>query len=307
MKNPLPLIIFLILTTICKAQDIVVADAVDKTPIPFVTVKFNDTGLYTNEKGILRTDLTKTKSLELHHLGYKTLEINTGDIQDTILMHPQAALLNEVVINAKRENSIQLKPLKSNRSFGDTPIPQASEIFIVMHPKNDLLNFFVDEVTIPFRKRNRWDRKDYLEGTRAFVRINIYEVKNNLPSTQIYSSDPITIQAQEKDEIKLDLTDLYIQFNENGLSFGIEFLGYYDGNENPIKSDNNLPLFFRPTLTGKSSKSYTATTYRKYIFDKETHITPINDIINRDDGFLDREYYRNLSIGLKLSNLDPDK
>lgn len=307
MKSIILLSIFLIIVTISNAQDIVVADAVDKSPIPFVTVKFNESGLYTNEKGILRTDLTKTKSLELYHLGYKTLKIYTVDIQDTIYMQPEATVLNEVVIDMKGHNTTLLKPLKSGKGFSISYLLLSMENSIVIHPKKEITGFYVDEVTIPFHKRNKWLTKDYLKKTKAFVRINIYQVDNNLPSTQIYSSNPIEIHAQDKDEITLDLSRHLIQLSQKGLSFGIEFLGFYDDNDNLIEFDDDTPSYVLTTLTGKTSNSYDATTYIKYIFNKETNFILMNDFINRDDGFLKKEYHRNLSIGLKLSNPNPGK
>ena len=305
MKKIIFLSISLSLIAICKAQDIVVADAVDKTPIPFVTVKFNQSGLYTNEKGILRTDLTKTKNLELHHLGYKTLRINTVDVQDTIFMQPEATLLNEVVIDVKGHNTTFLKPLKSNNFFPSAHLLMAQEHAIVIHPKKGIAGFYVDEVTIPFHKRDKWRTKDYLKEAKAFVRVNIYEVDNNLPSTQIYSSDPIKIDAQDKEVIVLDLSHHLIQLNQKGLAFGIEFLGFYDDGDHMIHFDDDTSPYVLTTLTGKTSKFYTATTYRIYIFEEEAQFIPINDLINRNDGFLKKEYYRNLSIGLKLSNPNP--
>ncbi|MEX2349778.1 MAG: hypothetical protein WD554_02765 [Flavobacteriaceae bacterium] len=302
MKKNITLLIFVFLMSIGKAQDIIVADAENRTPIPFVTVKLDETGLYTNEKGIFRTDLSKSKSLELHHLGYKTLKVNTVDIQDTLFMKPEATLLNEIVINIKGENSIQLKPLRSSRKFKSYILAMAWENVIVLHPNKEILDFFVDEVTIPFNKRNKSTKQDYLEGTKAFVRINIYEVENNMPSKQTYSSNPIEIHAQDKDEIKLDLSDLFIKLSEKGVSFGIEFLGFYDDNDNLIKSDDGTRQYIRTSLTEKASKSYTATTYIKNIFREEATFKPLNYFINNYHPGGIKDYDHNLRIGLKLSS-----
>jgi hypothetical protein len=307
LKTLFSLIISLTLVTFSKAQEVVVADAENRTPIPFVTVKLNEIGLYTNENGVFRTDLSKSKSLELHHLGYKTLKVNTVDIQDTLFMKPEATMLNEIVINTKGENNIQLKPLRSSRKFKSFILDMAWENIIVLHPNKEILDFFVDEVTVPFQKMDRWTKKDYLEGTKAFVRINIYEVENNMPSKQIYSSDPIEIHAQDKDEIKLDISELFIQLNEKGLSFGFEFLGYYDDNENPIKSDDGTRQYVGTSLTEKTSKLYTATTYIKNIFGEEATFKPLNYFINSYHPGGIKDYDHNLRIGLKLSSPNPGK
>ncbi len=43
--------------TQCVSQKIIVADSVTKTPLAFVSIKYNDGGLYTNEKGWFYLDV----------------------------------------------------------------------------------------------------------------------------------------------------------------------------------------------------------------------------------------------------------
>ena len=87
------------------AQQVVVVDALDHTPIPGVAV-FNDLKTQTaitNFDGYVTIDeFIQSDKIYFQHLSYHKFSALTSVIQDTVFLSPKATSLNEIVISASK-------------------------------------------------------------------------------------------------------------------------------------------------------------------------------------------------------------
>lgn len=98
----------------CHSQRIFIVDSIDKTPLAFVAVKYDKGSLYTNEKGWFNVDVIKGDTIELSLLGYKTKQIQTNKIKDTIYLSTELTQLDEVIVlNQDKNATLYIKSQKA--------------------------------------------------------------------------------------------------------------------------------------------------------------------------------------------------
>jgi len=291
------IILFVLAIFSGQAQKVVVADSVSKKTLPFVTVKYGDTGFYTNEKGtFIWTQDQQIDSIELSHLGYENLTIRREKIKDTIYLVPTPAVLDEVIVSSKKQHTEFIKPNKKARFVGSFLLSPKTEILSVLYPNGKYTDAYIEKIHILITKKFPFEIKS--KTTEAVLRVNIYKVVDGLPTEQLYSSTSIKISGHSKDEISIDLSDENITMNSDGLCFGLEMIGFYD-NYQEVKPENT---FVRVVLTNKENKAFSAKTYLRFLFDEKDIYHPLNDLLDkRSEGLnISKHIKHNLSIGFDL-------
>ncbi len=273
-------------------------DSIEKTPLSFVTIKFDGGGLYTNEKGKFNLSEIKGKSIELSILGYRTKHLMLSAIKDTISLSLKATPLDEVIVSDKSKwNKTVIKPPKKARNFGADVLFPKNELLLVLFPDTLYEKSYIEDLTFNFvRKTGSKDYKQALQGIEAVIRVNLYQVDEEMPSDQVYASEPIKISSFLKDETILDLSNEFITIPKHGIFIGLEMIGYYDQVFNEVSDQG----YIRPMLTEKDYEGFTAKTYLRYPLNQDKKMILIGDLLKKG-GMYKGNFDRNLSIGLTLS------
>lgn len=296
MKNILPVLFITLCCYKSLSQKIVVVDSLTKNPLPFVAIKFNESGFYTSQKGDFNLNQINADFFEVSLLGYKKAKLKTVNVKDTIFLTNEINQLDEVILSTKKAVTKELKLSKSPKKFGSWVLQPKSEILTSIYPTEEIKNFHIDKINIEFAKiREKIELKN--SNVKAYVRLHLYEIENNKPSNSIYSSEPINVNSFKKDNITFDISKNYITLRKDGIFIGLELIGYYT--DEKIYNDSN-PIV-RPLLTDKGNNSYESKTFIRYIFKNQNHIISINDLIKRGMP-KDKEITRYLNIGLEISN-----
>lgn len=296
MKNILPVLFITLCCYKSLSQKIVVVDSLTKNPLPFVAIKFNESGFYTSQKGDFNLNQINADFFEVSLLGYKKAKLKTVNVKDTIFLTNEINQLDEVILSTKKAVTKELKLSKSPKKFGSWVLQPKSEILTSIYPTEEIKNFRIDKINIEFAKiREKIELKN--SNVKAYVRLHLYEIENNKPSNSIYSSKPIDVNSFKKDNITFDISKNHITLRKDGIFIGLELIGYYT--DEKIYNDSN-PIV-RPLLTDKGNNSYESKTFIRYIFKNQNHIISINDLIKRGMP-KDKEITRYLNIGLEISN-----
>lgn len=293
-KRPYFLILLIAINFNAASQNVVVVDSVSKLPLSFVAIKFGTTGFYTSIDGEFRLDSISSDSLEISILGYRNVKLKTITIKDTIFLGNELNELDEVVLSIKPKAVKKVKLSKSPNSFGSWPLQPESEILVSIQPSDEIKDYYLNKVNIQFEKvREKKELKN--TGVRAYVRLHLYVLDNNEPSTLIYSSKPIDVNSFDGDEVWFDVTEEQIILEKNGLFVGLELIGY----TSDIGEKEHSNSIIRPSLTDRSNDYFLSETYIRYIFKDQAKLTSLNKILEK--GMPNKPIDRNLNIGLELS------
>lgn len=273
------------------SQKIVVVDAETKEPLPFTTIKFNDTGIYSDINGVFETARIAADSIEISMLGYESYTTDLNTLRDSIFLFLKPTVLNEIIIS-RNQTIKNIEYLRKPNNLGEWPLQPGSEFLVFISPKKEIENFKINKLKIKFSKVS--ERKD-LKNTdiKGFIRLLIYDVKNNLPNSIIFYSSPMDVNSFGKDEILVDISNQAIILNSEGLFVGLEMIGYFLDNEPVV---DTAPVL-RPNLTDQDSKYFDAKTYIRFTFDKQLELFPLNEILKNTTR---KNYSRNLNIGLEI-------
>lgn len=283
--------------TLCFSQQIIVLDSITKRPIPYVTVNTgNNTGLYSNEHGTFLIGLNDFTSLELSHVGYKTLYVQRGKVNDTLFMLPKTKVLQEILIKKNNTPDLILKAEKRAKNFSSLALIPQTELLTVIFPDKKIVNATIKDVVFTFA--NNIEKRDEYETyskINAVVRINVYDVEVNHPNIRVFSSLPFKISSYLEDKITLNLSENDIKITEKGLCFGVEMIGYSKETDLvEVKS-----AFIRPGLTDKQNKFFSSRTFLKYTFDDTSKILPVKELLMRGMSG-GKEIDRNLILGMTV-------
>jgi hypothetical protein len=290
------ILVTLFTINLCSSQNHIVIDTITKQPIAYVAITLgNNDGLYSNEKGEFYLKEESKDSISIISLGYYNFKQSISKLRDTIYLIPKVEKLDEIVINTKK-NKLKLIGLSKKGGVLGWQLLPKNEIIAFLIPNKNYENAFLEKIYIPIKKSLVYNSikklKKKNEKYIGVLRINIYDIEDELPKTKIFSSLPIKFSMKNKNEIILDISDELIQFSKNGIGIGIEMIGRINSN-GVIEYDNHAQLM--PQFSNKTTKDFVITTYHKSVFYKE--LFPANDYIN-----LPKEY--NLSIGFTVSGYD---
>jgi len=297
IKTFKPLLLFLSIFYSAKveAQKIIVVDSITKAPLSFVAVEYDNTGFYTSIDGEFDLKMVISDSLKIRLLGYKTKKYKTSTLKDTIFLQPNSYQLDEVILTRKQDKTKNIKFLKGAKSFGSLPLNPKSEIITSINPSDEIKNYFLDKIIIPFSKVI--EKKEFKNTKiKAYVRIHIYNSINNNISESLYSSPPKDVNSFTKDLVTFDISDQMIVLNENGIFIGLELIGYYLDSKAYEKANSVI----RPQLTSKRNDYFKSNSFLRFVFKNYEELVPLNEIMKKANPN-GKVLYRNLNIGLELS------
>lgn len=224
MKNLIKQILIITLAIIISftGYSQIAGKVIDETtgqPMPFVNVglKGKGIGTVTNEQGdfVLNiSDDNKKDTLKISHLGYRNIEItleqinNSANTENLVFeMELENYELKEFVIQPKKVWKKQLgNEVKNNAvTFGFTTNNLGCEVGVEMKvPKNK--RCFIDSIFFNIAKC-RYDS--------ILFRVNIYSIKNDLPDSNLLTKPLYIVYAQESGTMKLDVTSLHLETNDD--------------------------------------------------------------------------------------------
>lgn len=225
-------------------RQLIVYDAINRDPIPYVTVKVLHTtdGTYSDEAGKFEVKISDKDSLLLTCVGYQSKIIVPQ--RDTILLDPIMIHIQEVNVKPLKEQSIGLFKSKTGIKFYFTSsinyelalkisIPESYTFYRIKGVKLDALN----------------------TKARSLARLHIYsQNKDGLPDMELLTEDIIINTTFQANSI-IDLSRLNLILNNRTVFVGIEAI---KGNIS-YKPHSGDCIGFGLTLTDKRPITYSRT------------------------------------------------
>ncbi|WP_431158413.1 hypothetical protein [Winogradskyella poriferorum] len=267
---------------------IILTDSLTHYPVSYAAVSFgNGNGIFADDDGkffFTKKLYPDIDSLFISALGYKSLNLSTKQLTDSILMVPQADELDEVVIGIKNNRKYKQEKIKPylDDDYYKCWLPTIESEIAVYFPKNSNKDQKVTNVFFPIaleskdwnkRKKSNSDKKKF----STLFKVNFYSNNNGYPG-KVLTYETIVFRATERngDFFDLDVDDLNIYIPKNGFFVSLQVLGYTDKNGKllpnkkykEIKSKTGtvkIPTNFRPLLPF-TDKVINKNTYVKRIF-----------------------------------------
>lgn len=289
------LFIYLFFTSIASySQTKIVVDSITKEPIPYVGIKFNTTGFYTESNGTFNLPNEIFDSLEIFHLSYHPKILKKVE-NDTIYLTPKTTILKEIVISNKKNNiNLEPFPAKKTKGFKNFLVHPSSYLLTFLTPKDKEKSFILENVILPFDKAFG-DKID--KSIVGIIRINIFEIQENSNLNCVYTSKPIKIKRGQWFVVEHQLPeDNQITIGEKGIVIGFEIIGFEKDGK---LLDDDSKLHLRPSMTGVENEYFKSETYIKYFFNNKTEMVNIDYYLNLDNNN-SKKNHRTANLGLTL-------
>jgi len=253
----LQLIVFLSVTSYTYAQEIITGRVLDNEtnkPIEYVNVIIDGThiGTVTDEKGyfLLETKNTGTGRLNISFIGYELKTIMISNSNDNILLNPDAAVLNEVVVvgDNTKENPAHYILKRIRKNHKENSIKQGKTY---SYRKYDKVRFdlYDTDSTLkhlgPFSNFEQFMSRKYTKGENTYIPVMLIE--------EIFKVYGETNPPREKDIMEASSTSGF-ETNENISMYLKELYLDYDVYDNSLVLFNKKfvsPLSKRALLTYK--------------------------------------------------------
>jgi hypothetical protein len=282
------ILLFIIgLGQLASAQ-ITVKDSITQFPVSYATISFgNGQGIFADDEGkftFTEKLYPDIDSLFISALGFKNRKLSTKNMPSVLLMQPQAAILDEVVLGIKRNRKFRKETLKPylDDDYYNCWLPTIESEIAVYFPKTTTKDQKVSLVQFPialeskdWKKRNRSNSEKKPFST--LFKVQFYGNNQGTPG-QVLTYKTITFRTTEKDgdavELNVDPYDIYSP--KGGFFVSIQVLGYTDNagkllpnkKYKEIKSKNGvvkIPTNFRPLLPF-TNEVETKNTFIKRVF-----------------------------------------
>lgn len=287
------ILVFIFFSSVCYSQTKIVVDSITKEAIPYVGIKFNNTGFYTEENGQFVLPKEKFEKVEIFHLSYIPKSLKKIE-SDTIYLTPKTTILKEIVVsNNKSKINLKTSSAKETKGFKNFPVHPSSYLLTFLTPKENQKNFILEKVILPFDKASEKIDKSIL----GIIRINIFEIQENSNLNCVYTSGPIKIERGQWFAVEHKLPeDNQITIGEKGIVIGFEIIGFEKDGK---LLDDDSKLHLRPSMTGVENNYFKSETYIKYFFDNKTEMVNIDHYLNLDSNN-SKKYHRTTNLGLTL-------
>lgn len=249
----------------------IVLDSFNNKVLPFSTIKIlgKQTGVYGLDDGSfsLPLSINATDSLEVSHVGYKTLKLTYKTLKDTVFLIPKINELEEIIISNKNWKSKTISTTKVKTT--DWFLGFNEELATLVKPNIKCNNCILKTITIPIGKKTVREIKGTPKVTYpdfdAVLELNFYSVKENRPSLVSLLNKAIFINVNQdsSETIVLNLSEEYISLDKNGIYISIEILTSLE----EINRNSFLPSF--KITTSKNKKSTANSFYRNEFIDNE--------------------------------------
>ena len=217
------LVLVLCVGQVALAQ-IRINDSITKYPISYATISFgNGQGIFADDEGqfiFTKKLYPDIDSLFISALGYKDLNISTKNIQNLLLMQPQAAILDEVVVGVKRDRKFKEETIKPylDDDYYNCWLPTIESEIAVYFPKTTTKDQKLSGVQFPialeskdWKKRNRSNSEKKPFST--LFKVKFYANNKGIPGN-VLTYKTIVFKATEKNgdayELDVDAYDIYV-------------------------------------------------------------------------------------------------
>lgn len=229
------LILLLLLFQGIHAQVHTVLNKTQKSPISYATISFgNGNGLFADADGVFkftRKRYTDIDSLYISALGYKEKVVSTTNLPKTILLTPDIAELQEVVINA--ENLGKYKTKKKSSKIHDDYfrcwLPTVESEIAVFFPRDPLKSTKIASVYLPVMMESSRESSGRKQAFSTLFKMQFYHNNDGFPGKRLVGDDIIfRITNKDKSNFEIDISEYKVFIPKNGVFVAIQVLGYTD-------------------------------------------------------------------------------
>lgn len=221
MKRTILIIYFFLLAINSHSQiNAVVIDSISKEIIPYVNIwiENENIGTTSNEKGEFTLDYPENSAhIVFSAIGYETRKIPAGKLGNIVHLNPQVTELREVVISAQLNKELEIgsfKKLEINRYWSHSTNPRIHAAYF---------KFKEEYRETAFLKNIRILTKSDVRNAKFMIRL--YAVNDSgAPEGYIYNHPIAGIAEKGKRITEIDVSELNIEFPEQGVFIAIEWL-----------------------------------------------------------------------------------
>jgi len=213
--------VFFILFIYCKLfsqEKIQVLNSEDNSVVPFVNIwcEHSKFGTSADENGLfINSKFNQNDTLVLSAIGFETKKITLLKDVKTILLTPKIKQLNEIVLVSKKIKIAKINKIKKTNF---------NVAFAEKEPTNIIAKYFpFDEkyFSTPFVKSIEFRTLSSKKNT--LIIIHIYEAtEKGEPGNYLSSKNQVYQIPKGNRTIKIDLSNLNIEFPKKGVFIGIE-------------------------------------------------------------------------------------
>jgi len=276
------ILLFLFIPLATFAQKFQVLDAQTKTPVSFATISFGDgKGTFAGEDGVF--DFPKAKyadidSLHISAIGFKEEGFSTKEIPPTILLHPEASQLSEVIVTAPKRGKYKIKKKKpiSHDDIHTSWLPTVESEVAVLFNRYQDKSTRIAKLMLPINAETQYKSKGKGKFATIF-RIQFYQNDNGLPGKAISHEKIIFAINQDAEKVfELNIQSKQIFIPKEGLFSSLQVLGYANDKGKLVQSKKyrevttkrgvkKISTAFRPLLPFTNELN-TQKTYVRRIF-----------------------------------------
>lgn len=300
------------------SQKVTFLDAENKEPVSFATISFgNGLGTFANANGEFTFDAKRysdVDSIFVSGMGYKQLDLETKNLEETYLLERDIDELQEVIVTAPKTGKFKKREYKpiSHADYFKSWLPTVESEVAVYFKRFEEKSTQITALLLPVNTKEEFHGKT--GRSRPFstlLRIKFYENKNQSPGREIPYGTIVFQMDQnfEKEVFELDISSLNIFIPENGIFVSVQVLGAADPEGNLIETKKyneiktpegiqKVSITFRPLLPFTNENMDSQTFVRRIFFnDKKWQI--FNFDYNPNSKLL-RDGYSNYGMGAKL-------
>lgn len=214
------------------AQQITIADSLNKEPIPYATISFgNGLGNFADEDGnftFSKEKYSDVDTLFISAMGYTEKAVLTNALPKNIALKPEVSQLSEVIVSASKQGKFKLRKLKpkTHTDIFASWLPTVESEVAVLFKRHEGKPTQLSKVLLPVNAESKYKSKG--KGKYATVfRINFYDNYNGLPGDPAGYENVVFHMNEKVDkifELNLEANSIYIP--KTGLFVSIQVLGY---------------------------------------------------------------------------------
>lgn len=244
------LFIFILIYDVCVGQTVINGKVINKKngePIPFVNIGIPGVGVGTvsDTQGVFILEIPerlKNEKLIFSHVNFGTIRLELKSlIQNSVIeLMPVVQTLNEITVRGTIRDKIGYLPEDAS-TFGFFKVKGlGGEGGVIIHNEDTLklVNFFMNVINNPFEK--------------VTFRLNVYDVKSNMPSKKLNAHDIIfDIPGGFKGSYSVALGENAIVVTEDFV-VAVEVIGY-------TKPKSESDVLYISAFQDKNVKAYRRT------------------------------------------------
>lgn len=188
MTNKIFIFLILISPIICFSQ-ITIVDKINKTPLPYTTVKVlnKNIGNYANDKGMcILPDITNGDTIFVGYTGYEDAKFIFRKAFDTIYLVPKYINLQDVIVK-QMNNTQHIGILKFTKNYS-VIFSVTKEYAVKIDVPNNINTYKIQSIYLPigFLSSN-------VDTNDVVVKLHVYDVNSNGEPNEDVLSTPIFI------------------------------------------------------------------------------------------------------------------